>query len=41
MFSGRTFSNTAGPMVAGALLMALLWAIVQLGPIAARRWFDF
>jgi hypothetical protein len=41
MLSGKTFSNTVGPMITGALLMALLWAVVQLGPVAARRWFDF
>ena len=41
MLSGRTFSNTAGPRVAGSLLMAVLWTSVQLGPTALRRRFDF
>jgi hypothetical protein len=29
----------AGPVVAGALLMALVWAAVELAPVAVSRWF--
>jgi hypothetical protein len=41
MLTRRTMSDMAGPAVAGALLMALVWAVVELAPIAARRWFGF
>ena len=34
-------SDMAGPALAGGLLVALVWAIVELAPIAARRWFGF
>ena len=40
MLNGRTMSDMAGPAVAGGLLVALVWAMVELAPIAARRWFD-
>jgi hypothetical protein len=33
------FVDLASPMVAGALLAALLVAVVALGPIAYQRWF--
>ena len=39
MLNGRTMSDMAGPVVAGGLLVALIWAIVELAPIAAQRWF--
>jgi hypothetical protein len=39
MVKGKTFSDLAGPVVGGALAMALIWAIVQLAPVAASRWF--
>ena len=39
MFWDKSIGNLAGPMVAGALLMALVWAAVELGPIAVNRWF--
>jgi hypothetical protein len=32
-------SDVAGPAVAGGLLVALIWAVVELAPIAAQRWF--
>jgi hypothetical protein len=41
MLNGKTMSDLAGPVVAGGLLVALAWAIVELAPIAARRWFGF
>jgi hypothetical protein len=41
MLNGRTVSDMAGPAVAGGLIVALVWAIVELAPIAARRWFGF
>jgi len=41
MVNGRTFSSLAGPVVAGALVIVLIWAIVQLAPLAASRWFGF
>ena len=39
MLWDKSIGNLAGPLVAGALLVALLWAAVELGPIAATRWF--
>ena len=39
MLNGRTMSDMAGPVVAGGLLVALVWAMVELAPTAARRWF--
>jgi len=33
------FSRSATPVVAGALVLALIWAIVTLGPTALERWF--
>jgi hypothetical protein len=33
------FSRSATPVVAGALLLALVWAAVTLGPTAIERWF--
>jgi hypothetical protein len=41
MLKGRTMSDMAGPAVAGGLLVAVVWAMVELAPIAARRWFGF
>ena len=41
MLNGRSIGDMAGPAVAGALIVALVWAIVQLAPIAAQRWFGF
>jgi len=41
MLTGSTMSDMAGPAVAGGLLVALVWAMVELAPIAARRWFGF
>jgi hypothetical protein len=41
MLTRRTMGDMAGPAVAGALLMALVWVVVELAPIAARRWFGF
>jgi hypothetical protein len=41
MLKGRTMSETAGPVVGVALLVAVVWAIVELAPIAAQRWFGF
>ncbi len=35
----RTFGDMAGPMLAGALLMALIWTAVELAPVAGSRWF--
>jgi hypothetical protein len=41
MLNGRTMSDMAGPAVAGGLLVAVVWAMVDIAPIAARRWFGF
>lgn len=41
MLHGRKMSDMAEPAVAGGLLVALVWAVVELAPIAARRWFGF
>lgn len=37
----KTFSSMAGVVVGGGLVLALIWAIVQLAPIAVNRWFGF
>lgn len=34
-----SFVELAGPVVAGALVAALLVAVAALGPIAYERWF--
>lgn len=39
MRCNTSFVELAGPIVAGALLAALLVAAVALGPIAYQRWF--
>jgi hypothetical protein len=39
MRCNTSFVELAGPMVAVALLAALLVAVVALGPIAYERWF--
>lgn len=41
MLKGRTMSDMAGPAVAGGLIVAIIWAIAELAPIAAARWFGF
>jgi hypothetical protein len=41
MLKGRTLIDWSGPAVAGALLMAVVWAVVELGPVAAGRWFGW
>jgi hypothetical protein len=41
MLKGRTMSDMAEPAVAGGLIVAIVWAVVELAPIAARRWFGF
>jgi hypothetical protein len=41
MLNGRAMSDMAGPAVAGGLLVALIGAVVELAPLAARRWFGF
>jgi hypothetical protein len=33
------FSRSANAVVAGALLAAVVWAIVSLAPVAFARWF--
>jgi len=33
------FSRSATPVVAGGLVLALVWAIVTLGQTAIERWF--
>lgn len=38
MARDMTFSSMAGPVVGVALVVAIVWAIVQLAPIAASRW---
>ena len=39
MRCNTSFVELSGPRVAGALLAALLVAVVALGPIAYERWF--
>jgi hypothetical protein len=39
MRCNTSFVELAGPMVAVALLAALLVAVVAIGPIAYERWF--
>lgn len=39
MTDGRFFGETAMPVVAGALCMALIWAAAEVGPVALTRWF--
>lgn len=41
MVKDMTFSSIAGPAVGVALVAAIVWAAVQVGPIAAARWFGF
>ena len=41
MLTRRTMSDMSGPAVTGALLMALVWAVVELAPVAAQRWLGF
>ena len=41
MLNRRSMSDMAEPAVAGGLIVALVWAMVELAPIAARRWFGF
>ena len=41
MLNGKSMSEIAGPAVAGGLLVAVVLAMVELAPIAARRWFGF
>ena len=38
MVRDMTFSSIAGPAVGVALVLAIVWAIVQLAPTAAPRW---
>lgn len=38
MVKDITFSSMAGPAVGVALVIAIVWAIVQLVPIDASRW---
>jgi hypothetical protein len=41
MLKADRISEMAGPAIAGGLVVVLVWAIVELAPIAARRWFGF
>jgi hypothetical protein len=33
------FSTTADVAVGAALVIAILWAVVTIGPVALERWF--
>lgn len=41
MVKGRTLTDWSGPAVAVTLVLALVWAIVEVGPVAAQRWFGW
>lgn len=39
MLKARTLVECSGPAVAGALVLVLVWALIEVGPVAIQRWF--